>query len=74
MRVLLVKKYKDSAFECVGFSQQGQDIIEQANELRASNYLVQIHLLQPHTKRFFNESKALKPVAPKKSKKVTDTE
>lgn len=69
MKVITIKKTKDSKLECVYGSNSNQDAVDKAKELSESCFLVQLHELPVAFKKFWNEELAVKKVAKKASSK-----
>ena len=69
MKVVTIKKTKDSKLECVFGSNSNSEAFDKADELRSSSFLVQVHELSRPIKRWFNEEppKVTKKTAKKKS-------
>lgn len=74
MRIITIKKTKDSKLESVFSSNDNQEAFDKAEELRSSTYLVQVHELTRPIKRWFNEDVKVvkKKTAKKTSKKKSD--
>lgn len=67
MKVVTIKKTKDSKLECVFGSNSSQEAVDKATELSKTCFLVQLHELPMALKKFWNEELAVKKVAKKKA-------
>lgn len=73
MKIVTIKKTKDSGLEVAFGTNSNQEAFDKADELRESNYLVQVHELHRPIKRWFNEEvKVAKKTAKKTATKKSD--
>ncbi len=69
MKIICVRKYKDSKLEVAFGSKVGQEIQDKVVELTAENFLVATYNLGQPIKRRFNEA-IVKKATPKKVEKA----